>query len=55
MLYNSKNYLIINKPYDLRLEGDFPVTLVKYMELKYPDKKLYWIHRLDYGIIQIYK
>jgi 23S rRNA-/tRNA-specific pseudouridylate synthase len=52
ILYKDHNYLVIDKPYDVRMNGEFPVTvekLVKKAFVELTDCNLKWIHQLDYA------
>jgi 23S rRNA-/tRNA-specific pseudouridylate synthase len=51
ILYHSPNYCIINKPYDVRMDGDFAVTVDKLVAqwLQTQTDKLKWIHQLDFA------
>lgn len=47
----SSDFLCIDKPADFRLDGDFPVTVEKYVRQRLlpPDVKPKWIHQLDFA------
>mmetsp|Transcript_9206 Transcript_9206/g.9277 ORF Transcript_9206/g.9277 Transcript_9206/m.9277 type:complete len:628 (+) Transcript_9206:7-1890(+) len=51
VLYKSKNYLVINKPPDVRMNGDFDVTVEKLVTHMFPELSvadLKWVHQLDF-------
>jgi 23S rRNA-/tRNA-specific pseudouridylate synthase len=47
----NKNYCVINKPYDVRMDGEFDITVEKLVSkwLECNSKDLKWIHQLDYA------
>ena len=52
MLYESSEHIIVNKPPDVRMNGDFDVTVEKLVQFHRPalrETKQLWIHRLDYA------
>jgi len=50
ILAENQDYLVVNKPCDLRLDGDFDVTLEKFVlgRVKGLDK-VRWVHQLDFA------
>jgi len=51
-LYESSDYIIVNKPPDVRMNGDFDVTVEKLVQHHRPalkDVEQKWAHRLDYA------
>ncbi|KDO22739.1 hypothetical protein SPRG_12166 [Saprolegnia parasitica CBS 223.65] len=50
VLSRSPYYLVINKGADVRLDGDFNVTIEKALARDFPDvPKFRWIHQLDFA------
>jgi 23S rRNA-/tRNA-specific pseudouridylate synthase len=52
VLYKDDHYLVIDKPCDVRMNGDFDVTVEKLVLAAFPALKcsdLKWIHQLDYA------
>ncbi|OQR94715.1 RNA pseudouridylate synthase-like protein [Achlya hypogyna] len=50
VLTRSPHYLVINKGADVRLDGDFNVTVEKALARDFPDvPKFRWIHQLDFA------
>jgi hypothetical protein len=56
ILYQSEHFIVINKPFDLRMNGDFDYTVEKiimnYLPMKSNEEneiQLKWIHQLDYA------
>lgn len=53
VLHRCQDYLVIDKPCDLRLDGDHEQTVEKQVMLDVPtlprDQKLRWVHQLDYA------
>jgi 23S rRNA-/tRNA-specific pseudouridylate synthase len=52
VLYKSKNFLIINKPPFIRMNGDFDITVEKIVTLilpYIPVSNLKWVHQLDFA------
>lgn len=52
ILYLDSDYCVINKPADVRMTGDFPVTVEKLLLRWLPGievKSLKWIHQLDFA------
>ena len=35
-VYTDEDYLVINKPFNIRMDGDYPITLEKLMPLSFP-------------------
>lgn len=52
IVYKDDKYLVVNKQNDLRLDGEFSVTLKKMMEQAFPEiEKFRFVHQIDYGEI----
>jgi len=50
ILYKSPDYVIVNKPYDVRIDGEHKDTVEKLLQKEFPEnKKFWWIHQLDYA------
>jgi len=50
VLHESEDFLVINKPPDFRLDGDFAVTVNKFVRGRIPKlDKPRWIHQLDFA------
>ncbi|ETW04225.1 hypothetical protein H310_04563 [Aphanomyces invadans] len=50
VLAKTDHFLVLNKNADVRLDGDFNVTIEKAMHRDYPDiDKFRWIHQLDFA------
>ena len=54
IIFQSPDYLCIDKPHDLRMNGDFEHTVEKLVMRSFPDLlsnavNLKWIHQLDYA------
>jgi len=49
VLGRDNRFLAINKPYDIRLDGDFPVTLRKLVLRDCGVEKIWFPHQLDYA------
>ncbi len=51
ILYHDENYCVIDKPYDVRMDGDFDITVQKLVAswLSVDEKALKWIHQLDFA------
>ena len=52
VLYKSKNFLVINKPPFIRMNGEFDVTVEKLVTRILPDvpiSNLKWVHQLDFA------
>jgi 23S rRNA-/tRNA-specific pseudouridylate synthase len=51
ILFLNKNYCVVNKPYDVRIDGEFDITVEKLVSqwLDRNSKDLKWIHQLDYA------
>eukprot|EP01041_Mallomonas_annulata_P006574 gene6574-13302_t len=52
ILYKSNNFCIINKPPDIRMNGDFDITVEKLILNILPDitlSDIKWVHQLDYA------
>lgn len=48
VLFQSENFVIINKPADLRMDGDFDTTVEKVLQ-RMLGKPTKWVHQLDYA------
>eukprot|EP00755_Sulcionema_specki_P036447 Sspe_Gene.106946::Locus_85022_Transcript_4_4_Confidence_0.556_Length_502::g.106946::m.106946 len=54
-LYRTAELLVLDKPPDVRMDGDFPVTVEKYVQKAYPamvegpNRKVRFCHQLDYA------
>ena len=49
-MYTSQEYWVLNKPYDLQIDGDRPCTLQKLIERwKGKQETIYFCHQLDYA------
>ena len=49
-LYTSKDFWVLNKPYDLQIDGKRPCTLEKLIRRWYAtEKKIHFCHQLDYA------
>lgn len=57
VLYQDKDFVVVSKPPDVRLDGDFDVTVEKLVHQLVPNlDKPRWIHQLDYatsGVIAV--
>eukprot|EP01112_Ceratiomyxa_fruticulosa_P002658 TRINITY_DN1280_c0_g1_i1.p1 TRINITY_DN1280_c0_g1~~TRINITY_DN1280_c0_g1_i1.p1 ORF type:complete len:299 (+),score=56.12 TRINITY_DN1280_c0_g1_i1:102-998(+) len=51
VLYKSPEYAIINKPYDVRIDGEaHEHTIEKMLRKEFPEnEKFWWVHQLDYA------
>jgi 23S rRNA-/tRNA-specific pseudouridylate synthase len=54
ILFQSENYIVINKPYDVRMDGDFSVTIEKLLLSWLKDDNISldsikFVHQLDYA------
>ena len=52
ILHQCSNYIVINKPHDIRMDGDFNVTIQKLLLKWIPESTLdsiKWVHQLDYA------
>ena len=57
LLYQTKEFLVINKPCDVRMDGDFPVTieklLLRFLDIPARQKDAFymprWVHQLDFA------
>jgi 23S rRNA-/tRNA-specific pseudouridylate synthase len=50
VLHRCADFLVVDKPADVRLDGDFSVTVEKLCHIAAPDAEKFWFaHRLDYG------
>jgi 23S rRNA-/tRNA-specific pseudouridylate synthase len=54
VLQQNDDYLVINKPYDVRMDGDFNVTVEKMLKKWIPNiikvnETMKWVHQLDYA------
>ena len=50
VLLETEDFVIINKPCDVRMDGDFPVTVEKMLRFWYPSgEKFRWAHQLDFA------
>ena len=52
ILHQCCNYIVINKPHDVRMDGDFDVTIQKLLLKWIPEStldNLKWVHQLDYA------
>lgn len=52
ILHQCDNYIVINKPHDIRMDGDFNVTIQKLLLKWIPNSSLEnvkWVHQLDYA------
>lgn len=52
VLFKDDNFLVIDKPHDVRMDGDFNETVEKMVLATYPllsVSDLKWIHQLDYA------
>jgi 23S rRNA-/tRNA-specific pseudouridylate synthase len=49
ILYEDVNYVIINKPYNMMIDGPDEITVEKLLSKQYPNVlKFYFVHQLDY-------
>lgn len=54
ILQHNDDYLVINKPYDVRMDGDFNITVEKMLKKWVPNiikvnETMKWVHQLDYA------
>jgi 23S rRNA-/tRNA-specific pseudouridylate synthase len=51
VIYHSDSFVVINKPCDVRMDGNFEVTVEKLVSLwtSRPESSLKWVHQLDYS------
>eukprot|EP01040_Poterioochromonas_malhamensis_P007345 gene7345-7926_t len=51
VLHMDQHYCVINKPYDVRMDGNFDVTVAKIVSksLNLPEASLKWVHQLDFA------
>ena len=52
VLYTDDNWIVINKPPDVRMDGEYPVTvesLLRHWNSKLRDTNFKWVHQLDYA------
>ena len=52
LIHQCANYIVINKPHDIRMDGDFDVTIQKLLLNWIPNSTLdniKWVHQLDYA------
>ncbi len=54
ILQQNDDYLVINKPHDVRMDGDFNVTVEKMLKKWVPNiikvnETMKWVHQLDYA------
>lgn len=52
ILHSDNNYLIVNKPYDVRMDGDHDVTVLSLIHKHFgsdPLPPIHFAHRLDYA------
>ncbi|GBG24642.1 Tubulin monoglycylase TTLL3 [Hondaea fermentalgiana] len=51
ILHQSDDHLVIDKPADFRLDGDFPVTVENFVKKIIPEeaKRPRWVHQLDFA------
>lgn len=52
ILHQCSNYIVINKPHDIRMDGHFNVTIQKLLLQWIPESTLdsiKWVHQLDYA------
>jgi RluA family pseudouridine synthase len=51
ILYHDERFLIVNKPFNLRVDGptDKSKTLESHLQQAFPHKKLFLLHQLDYS------
>jgi hypothetical protein len=49
ILYQDDNYILVDKPYDVRMDGNYDYTLEKALmaEFSCSQKSLKWVHQLD--------
>ena len=58
IIFESQQLVICNKPFDIQIDGDRPLTLEKLLKQHRPDIHLRFCHQLDYatsGLIAIAK
>lgn len=52
ILLSNLHYVVIDKPYDVRMNGDFDVTVESLLLEAFPSRvagSFKWIHQLDYA------
>lgn len=50
ILFQNESFLVIDKPYDLRMDGEYEVTLEKVLQSKFGTDSCYkWVHQLDFA------
>mmetsp|Transcript_18648 Transcript_18648/g.36546 ORF Transcript_18648/g.36546 Transcript_18648/m.36546 type:complete len:430 (+) Transcript_18648:129-1418(+) len=51
VLHKCEDIVVLDKPADFRLDGDFAVTVEKYVQkiIPEPEKRPRWIHQLDFA------
>jgi 23S rRNA-/tRNA-specific pseudouridylate synthase len=49
ILFKNDHFLLINKPFDVRMFGDFDLTVSKLLAKVYPGMEFKAVHQLDYA------
>jgi 23S rRNA-/tRNA-specific pseudouridylate synthase len=50
VLLETEDFIVIDKPCDVRMDGDFPITVEKILRFWYPaEVKFRWAHQLDFA------
>lgn len=52
ILFQNEHYIVINKPHDIRMDGDFNITIKKLLVNTFPgttESSFKWVHQLDFA------